>query len=211
MSLGVIRRRPRQVYRVYAEDEFFAAQQALAAAPPSLAARPSPAASRAGGRRVRGFVGVAALAGAAGMIGLIVAVDGIPGAVLPGGPSDRGGASALAARAPLVRSRVRRGRSAPTADLGRVARHASAGRPGRADRAARAGRLARADRSTPAVRPAPDGRLSTMSSRPSSASTPAGSSTRSPAGASSATAVAYAGGYRANDRPRQAPEFRFER
>jgi hypothetical protein len=75
-AMTLLRRAPREVYRVYSEEEFFAVgEDALLAGSAASAGLSEPAVSvGAGDRRLRRLAGAAALAGAVGAVGATLAV-----------------------------------------------------------------------------------------------------------------------------------------
>ncbi len=122
--MTLLRRAPREVYRVYTEDEFFAEDEFLDGSEDeevagrgllSMADRSEIGQPAAAGRRTRRFTGAAALAGAVGAMGGAVIMNGLPSARSQGRQTGGGSHAAtpqparqmLSVRAQLAAGRAR--------------------------------------------------------------------------------------------------------
>jgi hypothetical protein len=109
--MTLLRRAPREVYRVYGEQEFLEGADHAEALPPlaraceDRRANARSAAPGGGGRHLRRVTGTALLVGAVGAVGAVTAASGL----LSGrGPGRRIGESRRASLGPLVASHVSR-------------------------------------------------------------------------------------------------------
>src|SRR5580692_272813 len=132
--MTLLRRAPREVYRVYSEAEFFDGPADTELFTPTHA-------SGAGERRLRRLAGAAMLAGAVGTMGGAVVLAGSRPARGSGRRAGNGGAQALARARLVTRVQTQLARN-PAAGVSDVAMYQSAARRARSVARARAAHLA---------------------------------------------------------------------